>query len=112
MRDDEYDEDGVLITEAPKIYEVGGHLPDLRLRTEGFLNKHNDQYPSKPLNIVLFDDALKHVLRIARCLGMNKGCILLVGIGGSGKQSLTRIATYCMSYSTFQVKLATHSRAD
>lgn len=107
MRDDEYDEDGVLIAEAPKIYEVGGHLADLRVRTEGFVKKYNEQYPSKPLNIVLFDDALQHVLRIARCLGTSKGCILLVGIGGSGKQSLTRIASYCMSYSTFQVQLVT-----
>jgi dynein heavy chain len=32
MRDDEYDDDGVLVSEAPKVYELGGHLPDLRIR--------------------------------------------------------------------------------
>jgi dynein heavy chain len=53
----------------------------------------------------MFDDALRHVLRIARCLGMRKGNILLVGIGGSGKQSLTKLASYCMSYSCFQITI-------
>lgn len=106
MRDDEYDDDGLIVTEAPKIYEIGGRLPDLRLRVDVFISRYNDQFPSRQLNIVLFDDALKHVLRISRCLGMNKGCILLVGIGGSGKQSLTKIASYCMGYSTFQVTVS------
>jgi hypothetical protein len=43
MRDDEYDDDGVLVSEAPKVYEMGGHLPDLRLRVETFVVRHNEQ---------------------------------------------------------------------
>ena len=43
-------------------------------------------------NIVLFKDAIEHILRICRVLQSSKGSIMLVGLGGSGKQSLTRVA--------------------
>lgn len=105
MRDEEYDEDGVLLAEAPKLYELGGSLATVKLRVEEFLTRYNEQYPSRPMNIILFDDAMKHLLRITRCLGMPKGNILLVGVGGSGKQSLTRLASYCTNFSTFQITI-------
>jgi dynein heavy chain len=106
LRDDEYDEDGALTAEAPKIYELGGTMEFLRERVEYFMVKYNETYPAKQLNIVLFDDAMKHLMRIARCLNMSKGNILLVGVGGSGKQSLTKLASYCCGYSTFQITIS------
>lgn len=106
LRDDEYDDDGLLVNEAPKVYEVGGSIEFLRTRVEDFLKKFNDATPSKAMNLVLFDDAMKHLMRISRCLGMPKGCMLLVGVGGSGKQSLTRLASYCSGYTTFQITMS------
>ncbi len=105
MRDDVYDDDGVLVTEAPKLYELGGTLGVVKTRVQMFATKHNEQYPSRQMNIILFEDAMKHLMRISRCLGMPKGCILLVGVGGSGKQSLTKLASYCAGYSTFQIQI-------
>lgn len=93
------------MAEAPKLYEVGGNLEVVRARVQGFMGKYNEQYPSRPLNIVLFDDAMRHLIRISRCLGMPKGCMLLVGVGGSGKQSLTKLASYCAGCSTFQISI-------
>lgn len=45
-----------------------------------------------PPSIVFFDGAIEHVLRLARILRHPGGHALLLGLGGSGKQTLARLA--------------------
>ena len=105
VRDDEVDEDEVVVSEAPRVYEPGGSLPAIRARAMRFMSKYNDEFPARRLDLVLFDDALQHLARIARVLRTPRGSALLVGDGGTGKQSLVRLAAYIAQQRLFQITL-------
>ncbi|XP_042305526.1 dynein axonemal heavy chain 6 [Sceloporus undulatus] len=93
------------VEKADRLYE---ELPDME-KIMGVLQDYLDDYnivTSKEVKLVFFQDAIEHVSRIARMIRQERGNALLVGVGGTGKQSLTRLASHICGYKCFQIELS------
>lgn len=105
QRKDIYDEYGELVSIAPFVYEACPDLETIRKLANTKLDAYNEKFPAKKMSLVIFDDALFHLLKIARIINTAGGNALLVGVGGSGKQSLTKLASFVCRQTFFQITL-------
>lgn len=93
---------------ADKSDRIYDDLPDME-KIENVLQDYLDDYNltnPKEVKLVFFQDAIEHVSRIARMIRQERGNALLVGVGGTGKQSLTRLAAHICSYKCLQIELS------
>jgi len=84
----------LLKLDAPiKLYEEIRDKNKMFKVLNGMLDDYNMSNSNK-MNLVFFEDAIEHILRISRSLKQPRGNIMLIGVGGSGKQSLTKLASH------------------
>lgn len=86
----------------PKPYVEIKDMSALQGRIEEYLSEYNAQ-SKKPMDLVMFGFAVEHVSKISRILRMPGGNALLVGVGGSGRQSVTRLAAFMSGCEVIQI---------
>ncbi|KAG1698535.1 Dynein heavy chain 7, axonemal [Nymphon striatum] len=91
-------------SEENKIYKEIDDIDKYHYRIEQYLAEYNNNN-SNQLNLVIFKYVLNHLSRICRVLKTPGGNALLVGVGGSGKQSLTQLAVALAGYTLFQPQI-------
>jgi len=68
------------------------------------LNEYNEN--NAAMDLVLFGDAMCHVGKICRIIMSTPGHPLLIGVGGSGRQSLSRLSAYTCMYITMMIVIS------
>ncbi|XP_027740579.1 dynein heavy chain 12, axonemal isoform X2 [Empidonax traillii] len=94
----ELEGDERLYIEVPSIQEFSDVV-------EQCLDEYNQTQKTR-MNLVVFRYMLEHLSRISRVLKQPGGNALLVGMGGSGRQSLTRLAAFMARMWVFQPEIS------
>ncbi|KAJ8920059.1 hypothetical protein NQ315_011713 [Exocentrus adspersus] len=92
------------------IYEEHQDVAALRKYLDSQMEEYNVSPGVVRMDLVLFRDAIEHICRIVRVISQPRGNMLLIGIGGSGRQSLSRVAAYICEYITYQISVTKNYR--
>jgi dynein heavy chain len=109
-KNDIFGETKVMFTDACKLDSPVQYYEEIKQSEKLIkqLNNSLDEYnysSSNKMNLVFFEDAVLHILRIMRALRQPRGNIMLIGVGGSGKQSLTRLSSFMYSMEFKQIEI-------
>merc|ERR1719506_3110765 len=80
---------------SDKMYMPIPDMAKLKKCLEEKLAEYNETFAA--MELVFFRIAMEHICRIARIIDLPCGNALLVGVGGSGKQSLAQLACFTMT---------------
>ena len=94
----------LLKLESSKNYEEIKDHNKLKSILQEFLEDYNISATRK-MNLVFFEDAIEHIVRISRVMRQPRGNMMLIGVGGSGKQSLTKLSCHMLGYYGKQVEI-------
>lgn len=87
-----------------KLYDQFPNMEALSGRLRDALREYNEL--NAAMDLVLFEDAMKHVCKITRIISNSSGHALLVGVGGSGKQSLSRLSSSINQFRTLGIMIS------
>ena len=87
-------------------YKPVEEIDELKQVLENKLAEYNETVSS--MDLVLFNQAMEHITRIARILFQPCGNGLLVGVGGSGKQSLSKLTSFILNQEVFRIVVASN----
>jgi dynein heavy chain len=78
---------------------------DLIALVQSYLSEYNMSRSDGGMDLVLFMYCIEHVVRVCRVLGQMGGNALLVGVGGSGRKSVTALAAFISNQKLEQIEL-------
>ncbi|XP_066905836.1 dynein axonemal heavy chain 6 isoform X2 [Halyomorpha halys] len=87
-----------------RIYEEIRSVDKLKAVLQDTLVDYN-LIKAQDVKLIFFTDAMEHICRLARILRAERGNGLLVGVGGMGKQSLTKLGSHLNLCNCFQIEL-------
>ncbi|KAE8615220.1 hypothetical protein XENTR_v10008446 [Xenopus tropicalis] len=87
-----------------KCYNEIMDMEELKICMENYLQKFNSSCKTS-MNLVMFQFAIEHISRISRILRLPCGHALLIGIGGTGRQSVTKLAAFMSDFEFYQVSI-------
>ncbi|XP_056424627.1 dynein axonemal heavy chain 8 isoform X2 [Hyla sarda] len=93
-----------LVLKSPKLYQMVLSFDVLSEQLKQYQTQLNDDQGSS-MDLVFFKDAIIHLIKISRIIHTNCGNALLVGVDGSGKRSLSHLASFIAGYKVFQIVL-------
>ncbi|XP_055585529.1 dynein axonemal heavy chain 10-like [Uranotaenia lowii] len=88
----------------PRFYEDLLDYEAVFFLFQEILMEYNEQ--KSKMNLVLFEDCLEHLTRVHRVLRMDRGHVMLVGVGGSGKQCIAQLSAFAAECEVFQIVLS------
>ncbi|GBF98747.1 dynein heavy chain axonemal [Raphidocelis subcapitata] len=89
----------------PKVYARAAAPASLVPLFESYLEDYNAN-STAPMRLVMFLDAIEHAARLCRIIRQPLGNALLLGVGGSGRKSLARLAAFIEDYEVVSIEVA------
>ncbi|GIQ83153.1 dynein heavy chain, partial [Kipferlia bialata] len=102
MTDDTPPQERLSVLEYRPVGDADEYTPLLQEQQEDY----NLSNSGAEMNLVFFRDAVKHLSRVHRIITRPRGNALCVGMGGSGRQSLARLAAHLAGFSVIQPEIS------
>ena len=92
-------------TDNQRPYDEAEDIEEFRTTAKESLDEYN-QINKTPMDLVVFTYVLQHLSKVCRVLKQDGGHAMLIGVGGSGRQSVVRLASQIMDYDLFQPEIS------